>query len=107
MPGTTCTSSQPSWPKLSRICLVACTSTGAVMYSHLVMWALYGPLRWSSSGRVPRPSPAWVSTSSTTGPGTTVGNVDTLDASGPLPDAVLRYDERPDAVVDVFLSDRP
>ena len=35
MPGTTCTSSQPSWPKLSRICLVACTSTGAVMYSHL------------------------------------------------------------------------
>ena len=37
MPGTTCTSSQPSSPKLSRICLVACTSTGAVMYSHLVM----------------------------------------------------------------------
>ena len=25
------------------------------------------------------------------------------DASGPLPDAVLRYAERPDAVVDVFL----
>ena len=31
--------------------------------------------------------------------------VSILDASGPLPDAVLRYDERPDAVVDVFLPD--
>ena len=37
MPGTIWTSSQPSEPKLSRICLVECTSTGAVMYSHLVM----------------------------------------------------------------------
>ena len=30
-----------------------------------------------------------------------------LDASGPLPDAVLRYDERAEAVVDVFLPDGP
>ncbi len=35
MPGTIWTSSQPSRPKLSRICLVAWTSTGAVRYSHL------------------------------------------------------------------------
>ena len=31
------TSSQPSPPQLSRICLVACTSSGTVAYSHLVM----------------------------------------------------------------------
>jgi acetyl esterase/lipase len=31
--------------------------------------------------------------------------VSTPDASGPLPDAVLRYDERPDAVIDVFLPE--
>src|SRR5579863_10406461 len=36
-PGTTATSSQPSSPALSRICLVACTSSGKVAYSHLVM----------------------------------------------------------------------
>src|SRR5271170_6852105 len=36
-PGTTVTSSQPSSPLLSRICLVACTSSGTVTYSHLVM----------------------------------------------------------------------
>ena len=34
-------------------------------------------------------------------------SVSILDASGPLPDAVLRYDERPDALVDVFLPDGP
>src|SRR3954452_24306368 len=39
MPGTTCTSYHPFSPKLSRICLVACTSTGAVRYSHFVMLA--------------------------------------------------------------------
>src|SRR5688572_6284518 len=39
MPGTTCTSSQPSSPQLSRICLVAWTSTGTVTYSHFVMAA--------------------------------------------------------------------
>src|SRR5699024_8261503 len=37
IPGTICTSSQPSLPKLSRICLVECTRTGAVKYSHLVI----------------------------------------------------------------------
>src|SRR5437867_2772554 len=37
MPGTIWTSSHPSAPKLSRICLVLCTSTGAVRYSHVVM----------------------------------------------------------------------
>src|SRR5580700_5926518 len=36
-PGTTATSSQPSSPLLSRICLVAWTSSGTVTYSHLVM----------------------------------------------------------------------
>src|SRR5262249_57359480 len=36
-PGTTATSSQPSSPQLSRICLVACTSRGTVAYSHLVI----------------------------------------------------------------------
>src|SRR4029077_9394211 len=36
-PGITATSSQPSSPQLSRICLVACTSRGTVTYSHLVI----------------------------------------------------------------------
>src|SRR5580698_7039231 len=36
-PGTTATSSQPSSPQLSSICLVACTSSGTVAYSHLGM----------------------------------------------------------------------
>src|SRR6202000_1336868 len=36
-PGTTATSSQPRSPLLSRICLVACTSSGTVWYSHLVI----------------------------------------------------------------------
>src|SRR5690606_23654983 len=36
-PGTTWTSSQPSSPKLSRICLVLWISSGAVRYSHFVM----------------------------------------------------------------------
>src|SRR3954451_3546443 len=34
MPGTICTSSHPSSPQLSRICLVAWTSRGTVTYSH-------------------------------------------------------------------------
>src|SRR5689334_24750705 len=37
MPGTICTSSHRSAPKLSRICFVLCTRTGAVRYSHCVM----------------------------------------------------------------------
>src|SRR6478609_2953891 len=37
MPGAICTSSHPSAPKLSRICLAACVRIGAVRYSHLVM----------------------------------------------------------------------
>ncbi len=36
-PGTTATSSQPSSPQLSRICLVAWTSSGTVTYSHFCM----------------------------------------------------------------------
>src|SRR5215469_13463463 len=36
-PGTTATSSHPSSPQLSRICLVACTSSGTVTYSHFCM----------------------------------------------------------------------
>src|SRR5215470_20188667 len=36
-PGITATSSQPSSPQLSRICLVACTSRGTVTYSHLLI----------------------------------------------------------------------
>jgi len=39
-PGITCTSSHPSCPQLSRICLVACTNSGTVTYSHLVMPSL-------------------------------------------------------------------
>src|ERR1700751_358371 len=42
-PGTTATSSQPSSPLLSRICLVACTSSGTVWYSHLVMALTLAP----------------------------------------------------------------
>src|SRR3954465_9642462 len=37
MPGAIWTSSHPSAPKLSRICLAACVRIGAVRYSHLVM----------------------------------------------------------------------
>src|SRR6478735_7478096 len=37
MPGATCTSSHPSAPKLSKICLAACVRIGAVRYSHFVM----------------------------------------------------------------------
>src|SRR5215475_2087318 len=40
-PGTTVTSSHPSCPQLSRICLVACTSSGTVAYSHFCMTAPY------------------------------------------------------------------
>src|SRR5271165_5436789 len=44
-PGTTATSSQPSSPLLSRICLVAWTSSGTVTYSHLVMALTLAPGR--------------------------------------------------------------
>src|SRR3954454_14555481 len=37
MPGAICTSSHPSDPKLSKICLAACVRIGAVRYSHFVM----------------------------------------------------------------------
>src|SRR3954466_9059123 len=43
MAGTTWTSSQPSSHQLSRICFVACTRTGTVTYSHLVMRATLAP----------------------------------------------------------------
>src|SRR5699024_7945376 len=74
--GTTETSSQPSWPQLSRICLVACESSATVWYSHLVIRLPHQfsgrPLRTASrrrspyfpdTGRVPlhrppRPAPA-------------------------------------------------
>src|SRR5690606_25479208 len=42
-PGITATSSQPSSPQLSRICLVAWTSSGTVAYSHFCMAAPYPP----------------------------------------------------------------
>ena len=57
-------------PKLSRICLVACTSTGAVRYSHFVM-----PATLAADGY------AW--------PPCTPDDVMTRAAE--LPDAVLRY----------------
>src|SRR6516164_9690100 len=44
-PGTTATSSHPSSPQLSRICLVACTSSGTVTYFHLVMALTLAPGR--------------------------------------------------------------
>ena len=42
-PGITETSSQPSSPQLSRICLVAWTSSGTVAYYHICMPAQYRP----------------------------------------------------------------
>src|SRR5699024_9356890 len=45
---TTETSSQPSWPQLSRICLVACDSSATVWYSHLLIGAT--PCRKFSCG---------------------------------------------------------
>src|SRR3954452_21391992 len=77
MPGTTWTSSQPSAPKLSRICLVACASTGAVMYSHLSMAPTLVPEARDYDRQMPVPAD--------------------------LPDAVLRYDDHEDALVDVHV----
>src|SRR5882757_10690362 len=39
-PGSTATSSQPSAPHWSRICLVAWVSSGTVAYSHVVGWLI-------------------------------------------------------------------
>src|SRR4051794_11701668 len=41
-PGRTLTSSYPSWPQLSKICFVACESSGTVTYSHFCMGSAYG-----------------------------------------------------------------
>src|SRR5699024_7106152 len=49
-PGTTCTSSQPSSPHWSRICLVAWTISGTVAYSQRVMAPI---LRTTRRGRRP------------------------------------------------------
>src|SRR3954454_3258690 len=81
MPGTTWTSSQPSAPKLSRICLVACTSSGAVMYSHLSMAPTLVPDPRDYDRQMPVPPD--------------------------LPDAVLRYDHHEDALVDVHVPAAP
>src|SRR3954453_5323881 len=82
MPGTTCTSSQPSSPMLSRICLVACTSSGTVMYSHFVIAATLS----MDASNVARVAAEHV-----------------LDRSMPGPDLVVRYGDHADAVIDVFL----
>src|SRR3954464_10064249 len=58
-PGTTWTSSQPSSPQVSRICLVAWTSSGTVAYSNfLVMGASVVPVPGGDARPVPRPVPA-------------------------------------------------
>src|SRR5690606_25938859 len=70
-PGITATSSQPSSPQLSSICLVAWTSSGTVAYSHFCMastltggrrrWALTSLSRGGRLGRAgvpPTPSGA-------------------------------------------------
>src|SRR6266536_1237249 len=49
--GGTVTSSQPSCPQLSRICLVLCGRSGTVAYSHVV---IDGPLGGRDSTRPPR-----------------------------------------------------
>lgn len=49
-PGTTCTSSHPSCPHVSRICFVAWIRSGTVAYSHFVMDARVDP----ESGMAPR-----------------------------------------------------
>ena len=46
--GSTCTSSQPSSPHWSRICLVACTINGTVAYSYFVMPVTLAPRRPTS-----------------------------------------------------------
>src|ERR1700731_613310 len=53
----TATSSHPSSPQLSRICLVACTSSGTVAYSHFAMTERYrGGAEGAASPRVYRAS---------------------------------------------------
>src|SRR5258705_6121486 len=47
----TATSSQPSSPQLSRICLVACTSKGTVAYSHFCCMAVTLALRPAEQDR--------------------------------------------------------
>src|SRR6266404_102509 len=73
----TATSSHPSSPQLSRICLVACTSNGTVEYSHFGMdrpYALSLPARSGAarSGAVTS-STSGVTASSTSGGGGTEG----------------------------------
>src|SRR5690242_11512724 len=59
MPGAICTSSHPSAPKLSKICLAACVRIGAVRYSHFVMLGtLLGEDPGSTRGRTRAPRPA-------------------------------------------------
>src|SRR5690348_7030709 len=91
MPGTTCTSSQPSSPKLSRICLVACTRSGAVMYSHFVMLAtLVG-------GRDPGRRVATVTRVNSVDPD------DVMTRPAEPPDAVVRYAAHEAGLIDVHL----
>ena len=63
-PVTTCTSSQPSSPHWSRICLVACTISGTVAYSHGLAWraALAQRLRRMRPMATPHPTPSRCST---------------------------------------------
>src|SRR6201999_4679828 len=49
-PGSTDTSSQPSAPHWSRICLVACVSSGTVTYSHAVGWLMPRAYRSGMNG---------------------------------------------------------
>src|ERR1700689_2092368 len=67
-PGMTATSSQPSSPQLSRICLVACTSNGTVEYSHFGMDRPYASSFGIRSGAVTS-STSGVATLSTSGTG--------------------------------------
>src|SRR5262249_47218990 len=58
-PGRTDTSSQPSAPHWSRICLVACVSSGTVTYSHAVGWLMTRAYRSPMNGSgQPKGSPA-------------------------------------------------
>ena len=52
-PGTTCTSSQPSSPHVSRICLVAWVSNGMVAYSQVVVWLMTEAYRSARPGTGP------------------------------------------------------
>src|SRR5699024_3326593 len=49
-----CTSSQPSSPHWSRICLVACTMSGTVAYSQLAMPRLYRAVNGNDTAPVDR-----------------------------------------------------